>query len=284
MVDTDYKKARKFEGGLQNSILDKINVLKLPTYIDVLERAIVAEDCGKRHRRTCYWVTGACLKCGKTGHLARDCPQRDRKNGNRTTTTSVGSTPASTTKTTAKSTNTRDNARQGRVFALIPDDVQNTEAMVSETFASKLNRPKESLHYVLCVSSPSGGSMLRTFIYSACEIVIGNVQLSADMLLLDMAYFDIILGMDLLSKYHVTIESEVCVDNIPVVREFSDVFPEELLGELVDREIEFVIDIVPGTQPISKAPYRMSPVEMKELKIQLQDLLDKGFIRPSTSP
>lgn len=52
----------------------------------------------------------------------------------------------------------------------------------------------------------------------------------------------------------------------------------------MDREIEFTIEVAPGTQPVSKAPYRMAPVELKELKIQLQELLDKGFIRPSTSP
>lgn len=71
------------------------------------------------------------------------------------------------------------------------------------------------------------------------------------------------------------------VDAIPVVQDFPDVFPEELPRELVDREIEFTIDIMPGTQPLSKTPYRMSPTEMKELKIQLQDLLHKGFICPS---
>lgn len=74
------------------------------------------------------------------------------------------------------------------------------------------------------------------------------------------------------------------LNSIPIVREFPDVFPDELPGELVDREIEFTIDVMPGIQPISKAPYRMSIAEMKELKEQLQDLLDKGFIRPSTSP
>ena len=51
-----------------------------------------------------------------------------------------------------------------------------------------------------------------------------------------------------------------------------------------DREIEFVIDVIPGTTPISKAAYRMAPTELKELKLQLQELLDKGFIRPSFSP
>ncbi|KAL7252019.1 hypothetical protein ACSBR1_013800 [Camellia fascicularis] len=71
------------------------------------------------------------------------------------------------------------------------------------------------------------------------------------------------------------------VDAIPVVQEFPDVFPENLPGTPVDQEIEFVIETQPGIQPVSKAPYRMSMTELKELKTQLQELLDKGFIRPT---
>lgn len=175
MVDTDYKKARKFEGGLRPSILDQINVLKLPIYVDVLERAAIAEgnvvaqsrvsewrgkrqntqaskglvtppskklnsgsssasastldsaptcsDCGKRHRGICYRITGACFKCDKTGHLARECPQRNRQNGNKTTASSAGSTPTPTTKAATKLTSTKDTAKQGRVFALVLGDV-----------------------------------------------------------------------------------------------------------------------------------------------------------------
>ena len=57
--------------------------------------------------------------------------------------------------------------------------------------------------------------------------------------------------------------------DIHIVREFPDVFPDELPGSLVDRKIEFHIDLNPDTRPISKAPYRMSPLELKELKVQL---------------
>ena len=74
------------------------------------------------------------------------------------------------------------------------------------------------------------------------------------------------------------------VKDIPVVCEFSDIFPEEIPGLPPVREIDFTIELVPGTTPISKAPYRMAPAELRELKAQLQDLLDKGFVRPSVSP
>ena len=77
---------------------------------------------------------------------------------------------------------------------------------------------------------------------------------------------------------------QVDVEKIPVVREFPDVFPEELPGVPQEREVDLAIEIVPGTVPMSRAPYRMAPTELKELKSQLQELLDKGFIRPSVSP
>ncbi len=77
--------------------------------------------------------------------------------------------------------------------------------------------------------------------------------------------------------------SEVKLEDIPMVREFPDVFPKELLGLPPDREVEFSIDLLPGTGPISKAPYRMAPTELRELKVQLQELLDKEFIKPNVS-
>ncbi|MCF7184024.1 hypothetical protein L3H42_11035, partial [Corynebacterium sp. MC-13] len=74
------------------------------------------------------------------------------------------------------------------------------------------------------------------------------------------------------------------LQSVPVVNEFPDVFPDELPGLPPEREVEFAIDLLPDTQPISIPPYRMAPAELKELKEQLRDLLEKGFIRPSTSP
>ena len=77
---------------------------------------------------------------------------------------------------------------------------------------------------------------------------------------------------------------ELEIGDIPIVRKFLDVFPNDLPGLPPDREIEFSIDLLPSTAPISKAPYRMAPTELKELKEQLVELLNKGFICPSASP
>ncbi|WRX23577.1 Reverse transcriptase domain - like 10 [Theobroma cacao] len=81
-----------------------------------------------------------------------------------------------------------------------------------------------------------------------------------------------------------TSKREPKLEDVPIVSEFPDVFPDDLPGLPPDRELEFPIDLLSGTAPISIPPYRMAPAELKELKVQLQELVDKGFIRPSISP
>ncbi|GKE90847.1 putative reverse transcriptase domain-containing protein, partial [Tanacetum coccineum] len=74
------------------------------------------------------------------------------------------------------------------------------------------------------------------------------------------------------------------LEDVPIVKEFLEVFPEDLPGLPSTRQVEFQIDLVPGVAPVARAPYRLTPSEMKELSEQLKELSDKGFIRPSSSP
>ncbi|GJT85052.1 putative reverse transcriptase domain-containing protein [Tanacetum coccineum] len=125
--------------------------------------------------------------------------------------------------------------------------------------------------------------------------------------------FDVVVGMDWLSKYHakilcdekvvhIPIDSETFIirgdrtqvmekksdekrlKDIPVVREFPEVFPEVLPGLPPVHQVEFQIDLILRAAPVARAPYRLAPSEMQELSDQLQELADRGFIRPSTSP
>ncbi|KAI3825371.1 hypothetical protein L1987_06854 [Smallanthus sonchifolius] len=123
--------------------------------------------------------------------------------------------------------------------------------------------------------------------------------------------FDVIVGMDWLSKNQAeiichekivrvplpsgeTISIQALVaeqpseerkfDDIPIVRDYPEVFPEDLPGLPPHRHVEFQFDLAPGAAPIARAPYRLAPSELQELSTQIQDLLDKGFIRPSSSP
>jgi hypothetical protein len=79
-------------------------------------------------------------------------------------------------------------------------------------------------------------------------------------------------------------EEETGIAKLPVVSEFPDVFPNDISDVPPEREVEFTIDVVPGTKPVSMAPYRMSATELNELKKQIEELLEKRFIRPSVSP
>jgi len=80
------------------------------------------------------------------------------------------------------------------------------------------------------------------------------------------------------------VDNQAVIDKLQVVCEFPEVFPDEIPDVSPEREVEFSIDLVPGTKPVSMAPYHMSASELAELKKQLEDLLDKKFVRPSVSP
>ena len=83
---------------------------------------------------------------------------------------------------------------------------------------------------------------------------------------------------------HLEVERGEATSVIPVVQDFGDVFPEEVPGLPPNKEVEFSIDLVPGTSPVSMAPYRTAPAELVELKKQIEELMEKQFIRPNTSP
>ena len=149
------------------------------------------------------------------------------------------------------------------------------------------------------------------------KLLIDGVEFIDNLIVLDTQTLDVILGMDWLSKHKavldcgrraVTVEDTkgnkveflatsvrdghllvnslktVALEDVPIVSEYPDVFPEELPGLPPDRDIEFVIELVPGTAPISKRPYRMPVDELVEMKKQIEELLEKGYVRPSSSP
>ncbi|GJW05949.1 putative reverse transcriptase domain-containing protein [Tanacetum coccineum] len=139
--------------------------------------------------------------------------------------------------------------------------------------------------------------MLIDHEYVNCPLRFDDRIRPANLLPIHMFDFDVILGMDWLASHRATIDcyartvifdSHGCqspnIENLSVVREFADVFPDELPGLPPAREIKFGIELILGAEPISKALYRMAPVELKELKEQLQEMLENGFIRPSVSP
>ncbi|CAL1388171.1 unnamed protein product [Linum trigynum] len=222
------------------------------------------------------------------------------------------------------------------IYALI--DPGSTHSFVSHKFSQRMHARPELLSSNIFVKTPVGDTIVVNHVYVGCPMIVSGVTLLADLMILPIDEFDVILGMDWLSRHRAVVNchtkevvfevpeqgsvvfsgirqavpsclistskvlsliKEGCVaflahvvevkeekdpKDVEVVNEFLDVFPSDLPGLPPDREVEFTIELLPGTAPISIPPYRMAPVELKELKEQLQELLDKGFIRPSVSP
>ena len=224
-----------------------------------------------------------------------------------------------------------------QVYALI--DPGASHSFVSHRITRNLNVLPSRLNVGMVVSTPLGKNINIDEVYKGVILNIEGAELRADLMPLALDDFDLILGMDWLSRHRARVDcftktvnlqdvsgkrvvfrgemrvipnsiisvmtagklirkgspawlshvrelkkGSIELTNIPIVKEFPDVFPEELPGLPPIREIEVSIETLPGVNPIAQSPYRMAPIELAELKIQLQELLDKGFIRPSNSP
>jgi hypothetical protein len=200
--------------------------------------------------------------------------------------------------------------------ALILFDSGASHSFISQKFSAKRQLPFCHTREFFMIATP-GGKVVANQLNQSVPIRLGNQIVKTTLLILGLENVDIILGANWMTRHPVVlditdriieIKSPICgsftlflpsqdsiqscafdmielpLKKIPVVYEYADVFPDELPGMPPDRDIEFAIKLQPGTTTISKRPYRMPPAELVELKKQLQELLDKGFVRPSTSP
>nr|GFB04725.1 putative reverse transcriptase domain-containing protein [Tanacetum cinerariifolium] len=265
-----------------------------------------------------------CYGCGAQGHFNRNCPKLKNNNNNNNRGNQVGTGNA-----------------QARVYAVDNEGTNPDANTVTGTFL--LN------HCYAYVLFDTGAD--RSFVSTAfsSQFDIAPTVLDHDYaveLADDMGSFDVIIGMDWLSRYQAVIvyaDKIVCIpwgretlifhddgsnqehetrfniisyakthkymlkgcqvflahvttkeaegrsekkrlENVPIVRDFPKVFPEDLPGLPPTRQVVFQIDLIPGAAPVARAPYRLAPPEMKELSKQLKELFDKGFIRPSSLP
>jgi hypothetical protein len=214
-----------------------------------------------------------------------------------------------------------------------------THSFISEAYIKLRHVSIQPLVQKLMLETPGGKKIVCDKMEENCPINVKGRNLPINLSVFKSLGYDVILGMDWLSKFYasincidkvvvfqlpgverfkfngsctratplllsriqaarniwqgalaflayVTVKPEVKrkLEDILVACDYPDMFPEAVTGLPPNREIEFTIDLIPGTQPIHKAPCRMVPAEFKEMKEQLQELLDRGFIRPSVSP
>ncbi|XP_027912737.1 uncharacterized protein LOC114188373 [Vigna unguiculata] len=163
-------------------------------------------------------------------------------------------------------------------------DFGAAHSFVLESCVRELGLSVCGLPFDLVVSTLASGLVRTSSVCARCPVEVEGRVYKVNLICLPLQGLDVILGMDWLSANHVKVEKEERITVIPVVRDFEDVFPEEVPGLPPRREVEFSIDLVPGAGPMSIAPYRMAPAELVELKKQIEGLLEKQFIRPSASP
>ncbi|CAA0805855.1 Unknown protein, partial [Striga hermonthica] len=320
--------------------------------------------CGRYHPGDCRYVQKVCFNCMKPGHFFSHCPEPPRQQPYQQPHHQQQLPPPPYQQQQQHRQPPPHQQRAGgqaRVYTLAHDEAANNAGTMSgmislsnvpifalcdtgatHSFISSRCLEALSIDNVcncdpLEVSLASGKIIISDSMIFSLLVSIGGHVLEADWYIIEMRDFDVILGMDWLTRYQADIrcqerevslfpvfdqpvifygvksrtvpqvissmqarknlskgscqgylvsmvsedDSERSLERVSIVCEYLDVFPDELPGGPPDRQVEFTIDLVPGTGPVSKAPYRMAPKELQELKAQIQELLNLGFIRPS---
>ncbi|XP_015616785.1 transposon Tf2-1 polyprotein [Oryza sativa Japonica Group] len=262
---------------------------------------------------------GVCFNCGELGHYSDKCPKPRRvKVVPAQNNSTAPATKARVNHVAAAEAQGAPDVILGTfpvnsVPATVLFDSGATHSFLSMSFAGNHGMEIEDLRRPLMVSAPSNQALLSQRSPSV-RIEIQGVPFLANLILLESNDLDVILGMDWLARYKGVIDctnrkvtltsndgqvvtvhalpsepsrssfNQITLEEIPIVWDYPDVFPDDLPSMPPKRDIEFRIDLVLGTTPIHKRPYRMAANELAEVKRQVDDLLQKGYIRPSSSP
>ncbi|GJZ52147.1 putative reverse transcriptase domain-containing protein [Tanacetum coccineum] len=256
-----------------------------------------------------------CFGCGEKGHFKDRCPRaRNQQNeGAHGRAYVVIENPQQNPNVVTGTFLLNDH------YACILFDSGAEKSFVSSAFTPFINIAPATLNTSYEVELADGKVVSTNTILRSCTLVLCNHVFKIDLLPTRLGSFDVIIGMDWLAYHRALIDcyekivripllngkilkvqgerpekdlrSLACIkadekklDDIRVVRDFPEVFPDDLLGLPLVREIEFRIDLIPGASPVVRSPYRLAPSEMLELSNQLKELQEKGFIRPSHSP
>ncbi|KAI3827638.1 hypothetical protein L1987_01718 [Smallanthus sonchifolius] len=281
-------------------------------------------------------IKQGCYECGDLKHYRKDCPKLNNQNNNQARGRAfvMGAGDARQDPDIVIGTFLINNH-----YASILFDTGADMSFVSNDFKSLLGIKSSKLDQNYTIELANGKLIKTEEVIQGCTLCLKDHTFSIDLLPIDLGSFDVVIGMDWLSKNHaeivcfekivhiplpngeilsvqgeksgVTLKMINCMkarrylrkgycvflahviekkpekrrlEDIPIVKDYPEVFNEDLPGLPPPRQVEFRIDLVPGAAPVARSPYRLAPSEMQELSNQLQELLDKGFIRPSFSP
>ncbi|GJT96771.1 putative reverse transcriptase domain-containing protein [Tanacetum coccineum] len=214
-----------------------------------------------------------CYECGAQGQFKRDCPKL--KNNNRGNQGGNGNVPAKVYVVGGVRTNPDSNVvtgtfLQNNCYSFVLFDTGADRSFVSTAFSSQIDITPSTLDHYCDVELADGRIIGLNAIIRGCTLNFLNHPFNIDLMPVELGSLDVIIGMDWLGKYQAVI-----------------VYAEKIIhlsGLPPTRQVEFQIDLIPGAAPVARAPYRLAPSKMKILSDQLQELSDKGFIRPSSSP
>ncbi|GJT24766.1 putative reverse transcriptase domain-containing protein [Tanacetum coccineum] len=260
-----------------------------------------------------------CYECGGQGHYQSDCPMlKDQNHGNKAGNKNrVGAVRGKAYVLGGGDANPDSNVLRGTFllnnhYAFILFDLGADRSFVLTTFSTLLDITLDTLDVSYAVELANGRIYKTNTVLRGYTLGLLGHTFNIDLMPVELGSFDAIIGMDWLANHHAVIvcdekvvripygdevlivqvtkkeieneSEEKRLEDVPTVRDFLEVFLEDLPGLPPMRQVEFQINLVLGAAPVVQAPYRLAPTKLQELSTQLQELSDKGFIRPSSSP
>nr|GEW23629.1 putative reverse transcriptase domain, ribonuclease H-like domain, aspartic peptidase domain protein [Tanacetum cinerariifolium] len=222
-----------------------------------------AKDC---RRKANTQSTPVCYECGERGHTRNYCPKKNNPQGEeaRGRAYVIKEADKDQGPNVVMGTFLLNNR-----YATVLFDSGSGKSFVNTSFSHLIDIDLVRLDTSYEVELADGRIASTNIVLKGCTINLVGHLFKRDLMPIELGTFDVIM---------------VWIEDVPVIRDIPEVFPDDLPGLLLPRQVEFRIDLVPGAAPVVRVPSRLAPSEMKELAKQLQELSEKGFIRPRSSP
>ncbi|GJR60859.1 putative reverse transcriptase domain-containing protein [Tanacetum coccineum] len=325
MVEPEQVKVEQYIRGLSKNIRGDVTSSR-PTSIDeavcmayqlmgqiIQDKTYEVSECEKRKDkgdRGGHGIRSMLGIVGNVGHRKRDCPKLKKNGQGRNNCGAVYKLGAMDAQQDSKVVTGKFLLNNRYATALF--DSGADKSFVSANFSTLIDIEPVKLDTCYDVKLADRKVVSTNNVLRGCTLNLLNRSFPIDLMVIELGSFDIIIGMDWLSRYDAVILYGEKMVRIPLEGKtlviegdrnnsrlkivsyikaqkyiekgyFPEVFPVELLGLPPPRKVEFRIDLIPGVALVVRAPYRLAPSEMKKLSMQLQELLKKGFIRPSSS-